>query len=95
MAISSQSLPISHLFFADDNFFFLDFDIAKIWCLKWLIDSYCEFSGQLVNKNKSEIFVSPCMLEWQRGFLVEVLGVKIVKKPGIYLGSNLDISRKK
>lgn len=95
VAVSPSSPSISHLLFADDNFFFLNFDMVEIWCLRWLINLYCEFTGQKINHNKSEIFVSPNMLPWQRDFLTEVLGIKIVGKPGVYLGSRIDVSRRK
>lgn len=46
VAVSSHSPPISHLFFVDDSFFFLNFDMSEVWCLKWIIESYCQFAAR-------------------------------------------------
>lgn len=40
VAVSSHPPPISHLFFANDSFFFLNFDPAEVWCLQWIIEAY-------------------------------------------------------
>lgn len=53
------------------------------------------FAGQKVNTKKSEVIVSPNMCGWQRDFIKNVLGIKIVSNSGIYLGSELDTSRRK
>lgn len=37
-------------------------------------------AGQKANKSKSEIFVSPIMLGWQREVIARILGIKIVDK---------------
>ncbi|CAN1757082.1 Putative ribonuclease H protein At1g65750 [Linum perenne] len=54
-----QGAPrISHLFFADDSFFFCrsDFDEAKV--LRSIFDTYAAASGQVINYEKSGLFVS-------------------------------------
>lgn len=35
------------------------------------------------------------MVGWQRDFIFEVLGIKVVDKPGFYLGSCLDFTKRK
>lgn len=85
---------MSHLLFVDYSLFFLQFNTADVWCLWWIIEAYCAFAGQKVNKSKSAVLLSPNMCNWQKEFIGNVLGIKIVAKPGIYLGTDLDFSRK-
>lgn len=59
------------------------------------MDDYCNFARQRINCKKSEIFVSPNMAMEERGVLKEVFGIRIVDKPGLYLGSDLDFTRRK
>lgn len=45
VAVSPHSPPISHLFFADGSFFFLNFNAKEVICLKETIEKYCSFAG--------------------------------------------------
>lgn len=95
VVVSSHSPLIAHLLFADNSFFFLKFDLGDIQRLKDLIDDCCNFAGQRINSNKSEIFTSPNMLMEDRRVLQETFVIRIVNKLGIYLGSNLDFTKRK
>lgn len=57
--------------------------------------AYCDFVGQRINAFKSEVFCSPNMKVEERDFISSVFGIRIVEKPGVYLGSSLDFTRKK
>lgn len=82
-------------FFVDDSFFFMEFDDHHVQRFKWLLDEYRYLAGQKVNFSKSEIVVSPNFKADKRDFLPMTLGVKIVEKPGVYLGADLDFTRRK
>ena len=49
--------------------------------------------GQLINMNKSEIMVSPNMSDVDRSNIESIFQTPIVEKPGIYLGSDLDLTK--
>lgn len=69
--------------------------MEEVWCLRWILDAFCAFAGQRINKGKSELFVSPNMKVVHRVFLTHVFGVKIVDRPGVYLGADLDFTKRK
>lgn len=60
--------------------------------MRWILDTSCAFAGQRINKGKSELFVSPMV---HRVFLTHVFGIKIVDRPGVYLGADLDFTKRK
>lgn len=95
VAVGRGSPRVSHLFFADDSFFFMDLDTSHVVYFKWLLDEYCRLAGQKVNFNKSEVFLSPNAKPEMREFLFEVLRVKVVDKPGVYLGAELGCVKRK
>lgn len=95
VAVSPRSPRVSHLFFADDSFFFMEFDASHVVFFKWLLDEYCRLAGQKINLDKSEIFASPNLSLEMKGSLFNVLGIKVVEKSGVYLGADLGFSRRK
>lgn len=95
IAVSPRSPPISHLLFADDCFVFPHFDVYEVWCLKWFLDAYCDQAGQKINLRKSEIYVSTNMTQSDINLLSQILEIKVVAKPGVYLGASLDFSVRK
>lgn len=82
ISVSSRSPCISHLLFADDCFIFMEYLKEHAWCLKWVLDIYCQQAGQRINFNKSELFVSPNMSVEDRNTLSSIFGVKEVEKTG-------------
>lgn len=73
----------------------MEYNVEQAWCLKWLLDAYCQHKGQRVNFSIFELFVSPNMDSEDKNILTKVFGVKCVDKPGIYLGTNMDFTAKK
>lgn len=53
ISVSSRSPRISHLMFADDCYIFMEHNVEHAWCLKWVLDVYCQQAGQKINFNKS------------------------------------------
>ncbi|GMP88073.1 hypothetical protein CsSME_00040189 [Camellia sinensis var. sinensis] len=92
IAISRKSPPISHLLFVADCFIFQHYNPVDIWCLHWFLNAFCFFSGLRINFHKSELFVSSNFLLSAQDWLVSLFGVKVVPKPGIYLGAYLGFS---
>lgn len=95
ISVSHFSPCISHLMFADDCYFFMEYNLEHAWCLKWVLEVYCQQAGQKINFNKSELFTSPNMKTQQMHDLKCIFGVRLVERPGLYLGANLDFSSRK
>lgn len=57
--ISRLGPSITHLLFADDSFLFLKVSDSGISTIHSILNSYCQLSGQVVNFQKSSIFLSP------------------------------------
>lgn len=91
ISVSSRSPRISHLMLADDCYIFME----HAWCLKWVLDVYCQQAGQRINFNKSELFTSPNMSSQEVFNLKRIFGVRTVDRPGIYLGASIDFSLRK
>lgn len=51
--------PVTHLLFAGDLFIFCRANIRETREVDDILSSYCNWSGQLVNRQKSSIFFSP------------------------------------
>lgn len=45
MSACPRSPRRSCLFFADNSFSFLKFGPSEAWCLKWIVNAYCDFCG--------------------------------------------------
>lgn len=45
VAVSLRSPRVSHLFFADDSFFFMESDASHVVFFKWLLEEYCRLAG--------------------------------------------------
>lgn len=71
----------------------MELEDSHVVYFKRLLDEYCRLAGQKVNLDKSEVFVSPNLKRELRSLLCEVLRVRVVDKPGIYLGVELDVTR--
>ena len=87
--------PISHLMFADDCHLFGEIKLEELWVLKWVLEDFCSQSGQQINKQKSEFMVSPNISLEDRHNLESIFHIPIVEKPGIYLRTDLDMSKRK
>lgn len=86
---------LSHLFFADDDIFFLDGKLLECQNLANIINQYCYATGQAINRNKSSIFFSKfCPLSLQEN-LAGVLRIPMVQRMGKYLGIPSDWGRSK
>lgn len=74
--------PISHLLYADDIFIFSPGNVKKIL---QLVNGYCAWTGQKVNKEKSVILYSKMTPYWKKARLTRLAGFRRVEEME-YLG---------
>ncbi|KAK8672667.1 hypothetical protein V6N13_111032 [Hibiscus sabdariffa] len=86
---------INHLLFADDCLIFGEATISNASQLKVLLDCYGDCSGQLINYEKSSIFFSSNVLDFNRVDVCRILGVPEVANPEKYLGLPAIVGRNK
>lgn len=91
------SIPISHLLFADDSYMFFRMNGQAYKTVKGVIEKYANLSGLNINKQNSELFVSPSCRIQRRRWFKGILGVNIVDNPSKYLRVELGLlnSRKR
>ncbi|WCJ18876.1 RNA-directed DNA polymerase (reverse transcriptase)-related family protein [Euphorbia peplus] len=84
--VADQAPAISHLFFADDSYFFFGANREEAMAIKECLSDYERASGQKINLSKSSIsFSRHCpILACQE--TSEILGVTTVALPDRYLG---------
>ncbi|XP_074300009.1 uncharacterized protein LOC141631206 [Silene latifolia] len=56
--VSRNSIPTSHMLFADDSMFFIEGSSKSCESLDKVIKDYCHASGQVINDNKSSMMIS-------------------------------------
>ncbi|KAL4283817.1 hypothetical protein GQ457_16G018200 [Hibiscus cannabinus] len=92
---SKHGHPVNHLLFADDSLVFLCNDLSEVRRLKEILLAYSSASGQRVNFDKSTVYFSPKTPLAYRHDVHDLLGVREVDDPGIYLGVPLLIGKNK
>ncbi|KAG5531062.1 hypothetical protein RHGRI_025876 [Rhododendron griersonianum] len=86
---------ITHLLFADDSFLFLKVTDSGISTIHSILNSYCQLSGQLVNLQKSSIFISPNSPPSLYSSISSSIHIPFSPSFGKYLGVNLDLTSKR
>jgi hypothetical protein len=77
---------VSHLLFVDDSLILIKADMDKATSLQWVLDVYCQNSGQMVSVAKSSIFFSPNTNVLVRADICEVLHIDTEALSDKYLG---------
>lgn len=72
------------MFYADDLIIFYSTDKKGFSNLLEIMDKYGEFSGQVVNKNKSSVFFSKSITS--KHAISKLMGIKQGSLPFMYLG---------
>uniref|UniRef100_A0A803Q9W0 Reverse transcriptase n=1 Tax=Cannabis sativa TaxID=3483 RepID=A0A803Q9W0_CANSA len=90
-----DNIKLSHLFFADDSFIFLDATPSDCQSLKSILDEYSLLSGQRINFDKSELCVGKQINHGDGILLAAILGVKLVDCHTKYLGIPASVGKKK
>lgn len=84
---------ITHLMYADDIMLFSRATKKDASTISNILEKYCAWSGQSVNRAKSGIFFSKHTLTPTRRTIRNILQVKSLKKDAVYLGAPLILSR--
>lgn len=85
--VSRTSPRISHLMYANDLLIYCKADMDEALGIKACLDQYCEWTGQRINWEKSEIHFSPNVSRAKRIELCHSLSMKECTHSGKYLGS--------
>lgn len=86
LRLSRSSPPITHLFYADDIVVMAEASVANGETLLQIFNRYCALSGQSWNKEKSVMVVSRRASAGLRSDLHSILGIRLAKELGNYLG---------
>ncbi|KAL9669169.1 hypothetical protein QQ045_006712 [Rhodiola kirilowii] len=92
--ISRGAPLITHLMFADDCLLLFKVSDSTADSMSSLLRNYERISGQIVNYNKSELVISPNVLESVKTEFQIKLSVKLVGHHDKYLGLPLSLKRK-
>ncbi|WOL08423.1 hypothetical protein Cni_G17176 [Canna indica] len=84
-----NEISLSHILFADDMVLFVKGSKNSCKNLKRLVDKYCRWTGQKVNKSKSEIFFPGKCDAAYKHKICQYLDIKEGKYPMKYLGTYL------
>ncbi|KAI5311397.1 hypothetical protein L3X38_000059, partial [Prunus dulcis] len=93
--VSSSSLPLSHLLFADDSILFCKATEGEMDMVKHVLDLYAKGSGQQANFDKSSLFFSTNCLQETRDRLARSLNIPQGRGFGKYLGLKFDFGHSK
>uniref|UniRef100_A0A2N9GE95 Reverse transcriptase domain-containing protein n=1 Tax=Fagus sylvatica TaxID=28930 RepID=A0A2N9GE95_FAGSY len=87
-------LVVTHLMYADDIILFSRAKLAEIKALEQCVKTYCSWSGQQLNTDKSGVFVSKTVHVnyWKQ--ISQHLGMKKLSLDSKYLGVPMFLSRK-
>lgn len=93
--IAKGAPTISHLLFADDYYLFFKATRAEAHTMKRILQRYVDFSGQVINYNKSAITFSSNTNIEDREEVCSLLEVKEKDDPGKYLGMPMKVGGNK
>ncbi|CAN1763719.1 Putative ribonuclease H protein At1g65750 [Linum perenne] len=84
--VCQRAPRISHLFFADDSFFFCRAQIDEARVLRGIFETYAAASGQVINYEKSGIFASKSTHPMLASGVASILGITSSFGGDHYLG---------
>nr|DAD19666.1 TPA_asm: hypothetical protein HUJ06_021129 [Nelumbo nucifera] len=83
---SRTSPELSHIFYADDLFIFLNASITQLSCIRNILDNFCNASGETINYNKSILFTSRNVPHRHTRMLARNIRVRASNNLDKYLG---------
>ena len=88
--ICKETSAITHLLYADDSLFFMEASSVNFMHVKQLLDCYCRWSGQKINRSKSVLVFSPSTSHEDKTDLAGLFQISFSPKLGKYLGTWID-----
>lgn len=85
--VSRTSPRITRLMYADDLVIYCKANMEEVTEVKRCLDSYCLWTGQQINWEKSEVHFSPNVPRFQKHHVCRFLGMKECGHSSKYLGS--------
>ncbi|CAN6583607.1 unnamed protein product [Malus baccata var. baccata] len=93
--ISPTSVPLTHLFFADDSVVFGNASVEEAESIIEILQTYARGSGQVINRAKSSVFFGAKTPKCQKAKIVNSLGIQSKLGFGKYLGLQADFGHSK
>ena len=84
---------ITHVMYADDIVLFSKASGKDAASLNRVLEKYCSWSGQALNRNKSGVFFSKHSHSHTRRSVKNILHIKKLKKEAVYLGAPMFLSK--
>ncbi|KAK5785073.1 hypothetical protein PVK06_039618 [Gossypium arboreum] len=84
--LSCSRPALSHIFFADDLVIFRKADVHHSRLLKDILETFCAFSGHIINAKEMNIFFSSAVREDLERVISDTLGFQKVEDMRYYLG---------
>ena len=80
-------MRLSHLFFANDIFLFTQAKVKDCKNLSWILQQFCDCSGQIVSVTKSRLWFSPNTTRHQKEQVAGIFGIPTTDHIGTYRGT--------
>lgn len=90
---SSRGPAITHVMYVDDIILFSKATLKDAHNINAVLEEYCFWSGQSINKSKSRVFFSKHTHPSHCRHIKEILQLKNLKENVMYLGAPLILSR--
>jgi ribonuclease HI len=93
--VATSAPPVNHLLFADDSLLFFKASVEGAQEVSYLLDVYCQASGQRINRDKSSIFFSkgcPSSVREEVKLSLQVINEALTER---YLGMPTDVGHSK
>ena len=95
VSMNRNGPAFTHVIYADDIMLFAKANCREVTTLDQCLECYCQWSGQLVNQDKSGLIFSKQVLCDRKRAIKHSLLMKLVPQNAIYLGAPLFTSRNK
>lgn len=93
--ICRKAHVVTHMFFADDSYLFFKEDSDEVKRILEVLGIYEKASGQQVKRNKSSIFYSTNVLQYNRDLICQLFQMAEANENSTYLGLPNVIGRNK
>lgn len=84
--VGRSGVSLSHVFFADDLFFFSEASMENASTIKRVMTDFCSLFGQRVNMQKSKLFFSNNSVVESKSNIFGLLNIPMTSNLGTYLG---------